>query len=88
MATTSINSLADLVAAQKADQSLVLFFWAPWQDASKPGGQMHGIFTELQRIHEQEGQLTFHALEAEEAFDISHKLGVSVVPTFIFLKVR
>jgi len=46
---------------------------------------MNLIFQELAKINQ---TIAFFTVEAEEAFEVSQELEVSMVPTFIFIQVN
>lgn len=67
---------------QQAKKRHVLFFWAPWHEASKQGGQLHQI---IQQLANKYNNISFYTVEAEAQATISEKFQISVVPTFLFL---
>ena len=79
MPVTSVQSLADLQAAQATSAKTVLFFWAAWHEPSRAGGQMQSSFSALADKY---NTITFVLIEAEAVPDVSEKYEVSVVPTF------
>jgi len=81
----SISTKDEFSASKSAHSKLALFFWAEWQEQSKEGGQMNLIFQELSKINQ---TIAFFTVEAEEAFEISQQLEVSMVPTFVFIQVN
>lgn len=61
----------------------ILFFWAPWNEPSKLGGQMHQVFETLSQKF---STIQFFTIEAEAFPEISESLQISVVPTFVFIE--
>eukprot|EP00904_Undaria_pinnatifida_P001553 jgi/Undpi1/11399/HiC_scaffold_30.g13696.m1 len=61
-----------------------VFFWAAWHEPSKPGGQMDEVFSQLADLHQ--GAVTFIKVEAEANPEVSEKLEIATVPTFVLLK--
>lgn len=84
MSVRVINSAAELVTLQQSTVGgkVVVFFWAPWQEASKLGGQLHTIFSALS---EKFSSVAFAIVEAEAVPELSEKFEISVVPTFVSL---
>lgn len=80
MPVVSVQSLADLEAAQVASPKTVLFFWAAWHEPSRQGGQMQSSFSALAEKYAT--TITFVLIEAEAVPEVSEKYEVSVVPTF------
>jgi hypothetical protein len=62
----------------------VAFFWAEWHEPSKRGGQMEAVMAHLAQAHGPRA-VTFLRVEAEALPELSHKLSIAVVPTFLFL---
>ncbi len=58
----------------------VIFFWAQWHEPSKKGGQMQGIFKALSEKYQ---TINFYLVEAEIVPELSEKLEVTKVPTFV-----
>jgi thioredoxin len=65
----------------QSSKPVVLDVYATW---CGPCQQMAPVFEELEK--EQGAHYTFAKLNVDEARDVSIKLGVSSVPTFIFFK--
>lgn len=51
MALLSAASPADLDAVRAEHSRLCLFFWAPWHEPSRPGGQMDSVAMLLAGMH-------------------------------------
>jgi len=62
----------------------ILFFWAPWHEASSSGGQIDQVFSSLAQNSPSDG-VSFLKVEAESFPEISLKYGVTIVPTFVLL---
>ena len=78
---TGVSTAAQLDSLCAAKPTAV-FFWAAWHEPSK--GQMTQVFDAL--AGQYGAQANFVKLEAETVPEISAKHGVSMVPTFLFLK--
>ena len=82
----SLSAVADLAALEAIvtrKAATVVFFWADWHEPSKPAGQLETVLLALERQHT---GISFVKVEAEAAPQVSVKYGVSVVPTFVFVK--
>lgn len=82
----------------------VLFFWAEFHPPSQPGGQLETLLTTLAGVHPTvrfaKARKCGAALipyvdvnnvlqvEAEAADEVSEHFEITVVPTFVFLRVR
>lgn len=82
MAVVEAATLKDYDAA--VGSKTCVFFWAAWHEPSKPGGQMDEVFSELAGLHQ--GAMTFIKVEAEANPEVSEKLDIATVPTFVLLK--
>jgi hypothetical protein len=51
MSLLSAASSAELDAIRAEHGKLCLFFWAPWHEPSRPGGQMDNVATLLAGMH-------------------------------------
>eukprot|EP01036_Dinobryon_divergens_P032705 gene32705-42352_t len=79
MVISSINTVEEFTKLQREGRKLVVFFWAKWQEQSKPGSQIYEIFSALS---EKFSDINFFTVEAEEVHSVSNILGITVVPTF------
>ncbi|CAM9742590.1 unnamed protein product [Scytosiphon promiscuus] len=79
-----IKTLAEYDAAVGSSPKACVFFWAAWHEPSKPGGQMDEVFSQLADLHQ--GAVTCMKVEAEAVPEVSAKLDIATVPTFVLLK--
>ena len=74
----------------------VLLFWAPWNEASAPGGPMHQVLGALATTtittttssdddDDDDNAILFGCVQAEECTAIAQHFNVTVVPTFVLL---
>jgi Grx4 family monothiol glutaredoxin len=82
MPVQAIKSSAELLEIQKTGAKIVAFFWAPWHEPSKLGGQLHEVVSALSQKF---SSIHFMTIEAEAVPELSEKFDVSVVPTFVTL---
>jgi Grx4 family monothiol glutaredoxin len=75
-----MSSITDITSPPPKDSKAVLFFWAPWHEASCPGGNLHQA---LQVLQSSIPALIFARVEAEACSELSEFYGVSVVPTVV-----
>ncbi|CAM9918750.1 unnamed protein product, partial [Choristocarpus tenellus] len=77
-----VRSLTEFQAAVGVRSCV--FLWAAWHEPSKPGGQMDQVFKQLAEIHQED--ITFLKVEAEAVPEVSEKLEIAMVPTFVLMK--
>lgn len=76
-----VSSLDEyLVLESNPEKKFVLFFWASWHETSKKGGQLQEIYSALGTKYP---TLTLCLVEAEIVLEISERLEIVVVPTFV-----
>ena len=80
-AVEAATSLEQIKAEQKKGSKLMLFFWAPWHEPSKAGGQLQEAFGLLAKKHSTTTK--FMTVEAENVPEISQYCEVEVVPTYV-----
>lgn len=85
MSVKAVTSAAELLQTQETGAKVVVFFWAPWHEASKQGGQLHEIVSALAQKF---SGITFVTVEAEAVPELSESFEISVVPTFVTLNGR
>lgn len=61
----------------------MVYFWADFHEACKPGGQMDQVISLLQGRHG--SAVKFLKAEAENVYEVAEGLGVSMVPSFVLL---
>jgi Grx4 family monothiol glutaredoxin len=74
-------TLEQIKTEQAKGSKLMLFFWAPWHEPSKAGGQLQEAFALLAKKHAT--TIKFITVEAENAPEISEYCQVEVVPTYV-----
>jgi Grx4 family monothiol glutaredoxin len=79
MSVLDVTSEAQLKESTLAAGLTLLYFWADW---CKPCVDVQKVVEELARTH---GHARFLRVEAEKQPEISERLAVSVVPTFVAL---
>lgn len=77
-----MSSIPDITSPPPNDSKAVLFFWAPWHEASCPGGNLDQA---LQVLQSSSSPVLFGRVEAEACLDLTELYGVTVVPTVILL---
>uniref|UniRef100_A0A7S2WUX6 Thioredoxin domain-containing protein n=1 Tax=Rhizochromulina marina TaxID=1034831 RepID=A0A7S2WUX6_9STRA len=90
-AMAGMGSMSNFVAVASTGELLerckgcpaVVFFWAPWHEPSKAGGQMEQVFMALAEQHQ---DIVCIKAEAEACPEVAAKYAVRVVPTFCFIK--
>mmetsp|Transcript_37136 Transcript_37136/g.27449 ORF Transcript_37136/g.27449 Transcript_37136/m.27449 type:complete len:347 (-) Transcript_37136:77-1117(-) len=82
MSVRVISDASTLSNLQRSGAKVVLFFWAPWHEPSKLGGQLHDILSALSQKY---ASIAFATVEAEAVPELSEKFEVAVVPTFVAL---
>lgn len=80
MSVQAVTNVAGLTAIQQTGSKIVVFFWAPWHEPSKLGGQLHEVVSALSQKF---GDIKFVTVEAEAVPELSERYEVSVVPTFV-----
>lgn len=83
MSVVEITNSEQLNTLRKSS-SIVLFFWAEWNEPSKAGGQMHSVFSGLASKF---ADITFCTVNTDDYSDISESFQVTVVPTFVGLTI-
>ncbi|CBJ49167.1 glutaredoxin [Ectocarpus siliculosus] len=83
-AVAEIKTLAEYHSAIESCSKACVFFWAAWHEPSKPGGQMDQVFSQLAELHR--GAVNCVKVEAEAAPEVSAKLEIATVPTFVLVK--
>lgn len=78
-ASPSIPSITD---APPKGSKTVVFFWAPWHEASCEGGPLDQA---LSILHNSLKEIHFFRVEAEECVALSETYNVTVVPTVVLL---
>jgi Grx4 family monothiol glutaredoxin len=78
----SSSSIPSMTTPPPVDSKAVLFFWAPWHEASAPGGPFDQA---LQVLSKTLSTIIFGKVEAEACVDLSEQYGVTVVPTVVLL---
>ena len=78
-ASPSIPSITDV---PPKGSKTVVFFWAPWHEASCEGGPLDQALNVLRNSF---NEIHFCKVEAEECVDLSQKYNVTVVPTVVLL---
>jgi len=84
MPAIAIEDLAQYNSIDRKSTKCVLFFWASWHELSQKGGQLQQIFDALSEKYSR-NDIAFYLIEAESVPEVSEKLGIAVVPTFITL---
>lgn len=79
---STMSSIPDITSPPPNDSKAVLFFWAPWHEASCPGGNLDQA---LQVLQSSSSPVLFGRVEAEACLDLTELYGVTVVPTVILL---
>jgi len=86
----------EAAAAGRRHQKFVLLFWAPWHEASAPGGEADALLNALAESVGVVGNdddddfgggttIRFGRVHAEDCASLSAKYGVEAVPTFVLL---
>ena len=81
-----VESQSQWLSIAKDAPATVLFFWADFHAASKPGGQMDTVFSALAGKFRGAEKLAFGKVEAEAIPELSEACGVVSVPTFAFMR--
>jgi len=77
-----MSSIRSTTVPPPKDKKAVLFFWAPWHEASCEGSALDAALGVLSSTI---SDIHFFRVEAEACVDLSEKYGVSVVPTVVLL---
>ncbi|CAB1105138.1 unnamed protein product [Ectocarpus sp. CCAP 1310/34] len=80
-AVAEIKTLAEYNSAIESSSKACVFFWAAWHEPSKLGGQMDEVFSQLAELHR--GAVHCVKVEAEAVPEVSAKLEIATVPTFV-----
>eukprot|EP01138_Halocafeteria_seosinensis_P009107 gb/GECG01009307.1/.p1 GENE.gb/GECG01009307.1/~~gb/GECG01009307.1/.p1 ORF type:complete len:446 (+),score=75.19 gb/GECG01009307.1/:1-1338(+) len=70
-------------SSKEHDTLLIAFFWAEFNEASKPGAQMDQLFTNLASRHP---DVDFVRVNGEEVEDLAEQFNITSVPAFVFIK--
>jgi Grx4 family monothiol glutaredoxin len=81
-----VESQSQWLSIAKDAPATVLFFWADFHEASKPGGQMDTVFNALAGKFRGAEKLAFGKVEAEAIPELAEACGVASVPTFAFMR--
>lgn len=86
MPVTLVNSTEhfDGIVAAALHKLVVVFFWADFDEASKPGGQLANLCDSLAKKFS--GRTQFLSVEAEAQEELSERFELSAVPTFAFMQ--
>jgi Grx4 family monothiol glutaredoxin len=80
MPASALNSWDEIEALDSGQKILILNFYAVWAEPCKA---LNEIFD---RLADSYPNLSFISVEAEKAEEVTEKLNVTVVPTFIFIR--
>eukprot|EP01101_Sappina_pedata_P004477 TRINITY_DN1915_c0_g1_i2.p4 TRINITY_DN1915_c0_g1~~TRINITY_DN1915_c0_g1_i2.p4 ORF type:complete len:106 (-),score=33.76 TRINITY_DN1915_c0_g1_i2:571-849(-) len=81
---TSVSQFSSLLESAAASSLVVAHFWADW---SKPCLSLNQLLTAL-AAQTTDNSVIFAKIEAEAVPELSEKLAISAVPSFIFFKVK
>ena len=79
------SSIPSLTTPPPTDSKAVLFFWAPWHEASAPGGPLDQALAVLSSSTPLSTTINFGKVEAEAHVDLCETYGVTVVPTVVLI---
>lgn len=80
----SPNEFDSAIAAAGPNKLVVVLFWAKFDPASKPGGQIDALCDELAKKYSED--TVFLKVEAEESEDLAERYELEVVPHIIFMQ--
>ncbi|KAF8461387.1 putative thioredoxin [Kalaharituber pfeilii] len=88
MPVQSINSETEYLAALKTDKLVVIDFYATWCGKNTSRGPCIAIAPVIETYSKSSEyqQVSFYKLDTEEVKDVTEKLRITAIPTFIFFK--
>jgi Grx4 family monothiol glutaredoxin len=81
-------AIVDVIQPPPQGQKAILLFWAPWNDASKPGGTMDRVLSALVDAappSSGKNNVLFGRVQAEDCASLTDRYGVEAVPTFVMV---
>ena len=88
-----MSTITDLSSTPPpANTKSVLFFWTSWHEDSAPNGSTSNLFETLastaasNQDNDENNNVSFYRVEAEQNTSLSTLYNVTVVPTFVFLQ--